>query len=83
MDYFLGAIIGALIITWLITRIINKILKKKFKEKKAIVVSFFISVVLVLIIGSFNFGIVKSFFIYVPFLIFWLIIDKMNADINE
>ena len=83
MDYFLGAIIGALIITWLVTRIINKILKNKLKEKKAIIISFFISTILILIIGSINFGIVKSFFIYVPFLLLWLTIDLMREEINR
>lgn len=83
MHYFLGAIIGASIITFLISRIINRILRNKFTEKKGIIISFFLSTILILTIGGLNLGIVRAFFIYEPFLLLWLSIDMMNADINE
>lgn len=73
MDYFFGAVIGALIVTFLITRIINRILKDKFNRKKSLVISFFISAILIVAVSSMRFGIPKSVFTYVPFLLLWLI----------
>lgn len=81
MEYLFGAIIGALLVTFLVTRILNFIVrlasKNRIFSKRKLMLSYFVSSIVILTLASFQFGIVKSFFIYIPFLFIWLMLDLM------
>lgn len=79
---FLGGLLGALLITFILTRLVNSMAKKKTNPKDAALIAFFVVAFASLLITSFTMGIGKGIIIFIPCLIFWLIIDLRRARNN-
>lgn len=76
---FLGLFFGALLNTFILTRLVNYIAKKMTTPINAALIAFFTASGTILLITSMTMGIHKGIIIYIPFLIFWLIVDLRRA----
>lgn len=76
----IGLYAGALLITFILTRGANWLLHKITNQKTSALISFVLVCLFCLLLGSPNFGFRLTFFIYIPCLLLWLLIDLRKTS---
>lgn len=75
-----GFIIGALLITYLLTRLLNWIFRKIMNKKSSAILSFLVALILCFLLRSPSLKIEYIYYIYLPGLFIWLILDLKRAS---